>query len=629
MSDHLAINPVFTEDSNGDQYIEPYQNNLLTKSSLPLPELLSRIVAQEGPFSSLKESDFEAKSREEETRSDNEGNLEEQGIDKLEDDNNIEGIANGAQERESDGFTIDEFMKKKMQAISSLNTALNESSLSLDFISLLISSVRPGAGTSSMSPHLKQHVQVGSLSSSMIDKEKVKTESELTRDNKNTAAGRGWKLQSLVQTSSDLKSAAKRLGLEITKEKKYWDGMLDIVKSPEVIIPITGNQSRAAREIGIKYGYKDAGSSYYDQGIGLLRKHKKNGQLYFEKRQLFPQVQSVENGGKDDDRRIVIVKLYKPMRTKDSEYEQVLVGTSTISSRISTFINESTTSVLSDIESARYFVFEDELFYQLLKEAATLTALQVKVESDKIMIELHHMTLQILQVSAKEAVSKSTNNNSSTKSTADDKAKYNRMANEILLFFHLMLCSQHRHNLHRMRLPPPSLSKQQLLLKQISDRSIVVLIRPLISYQKHHRTLRKLIWYIRNILLESERNDSEAVDEIMKVNFKLRKFCNDPNQLTSCTRSKRLIKDNPFIRCLISPLSIMQLKYKNRMRVQIELSTNLAAAFSNIHVKVDTKSHFEDGTNLDELSYDTNQLDATFNDPTEFEDRLRWVICHS
>ncbi|VEU20965.1 DEKNAAC101807 [Brettanomyces naardenensis] len=624
----LKINPVLTESprdtlengSNGTPANgTPQSNGSLEDSSLPLNQLLAKIVSQNGPFVDITEesllSEIAGNNKEREGKqmkqepTDEDAEMEEAFPSPGMASSDLPSPSLAPSASPASSLTVEEFMKQKEKAIGYMDSALNESSLSLDFVSLLISCLRPAAGTSSMSPHLKQHVKVGSLSSGRITRQNQQKDEDIARDKKNQSAGRGWKLQSLSRVSNDLKAAAERLSGEISKEKQYWDGMMDIVRSDEVVIPVKSSRNgKSAKDIGVKYGFGDAGSNYYDKGIGLLLKDRDGGELYFERKDVIPQVQSMQSNGKGEAHKVVTVKIYKRRGGKQDESDLELVGESDIVGRIP---GDQGCKVLDDIRRARFFLFEEELFYQLMKEAATLISLQVKVDSGKIFVEFYHIVLEIGFASAEEIAKEKGE-------LVSRNEEFDRQADEVGCFLRLMLCFQHRQNLQKRRLPPISLCQLQSR-NQTNAQSVLMLLRPLITYKKHNRTILKLKTALKSILLNLEAKDEDKVNKIMTDNFRIKKFCNDPNQMKRYRSKHRLSRGNPFIRCLMSPLSVMELKYKGRLRIILELTSDSKASFSTIVVRVD-KSERGDG------DYGKEILDVEFSHVREVEDCVGWVM---
>lgn len=528
----LQINPVLTET-------ESPKAQDTSEESLPLNQLLGKIVAQYGPFAGITEDSITANEADEDVSMVDAGEVVEE-------------------ESEEDSTTpkgpksMEEFMKEKEKALSDIGQALNESSLSLDFVSLLISCVRPAAGSSSMSPHLKQHVKIGALSS---DRVQVPEQPENAKEK---SAGRGWKLQSLSRASSNLAAASKRLGAEIEKEKRYWDGLMQVVESDEVMIPVkTRNKGK---EIGVKYGFGDAGSDYYNKGVGLLKK-RESGEVCFEHKSSISQ----EEASAD---KLVRVRIYQ----KNDSDEPTLVGES------HTQI-PSGPSVLDDIRRARFLIFEEELFYQMTKEAATIIALQVRVETHKITLEVHNKVIEVSYVGESD--------NEQRPSDAE--------ANEIVCFLRLMLCAQHRRNLETRRVPPMSLTKQS---RKPTPKPM--LLRPLMTYKRHNRTIRKLEQAFRSILTGL----STDADQVMAQGYKLHKFTNDPN-------NDKFVRLDPFVRPFLSPVSTIDLNY-NDLHAHLILTSNCHDLNTSIVTQVDNKKG--------------RILDVTFNGVREVEGCLSWVM---
>ncbi|CAI5757579.1 unnamed protein product [Candida verbasci] len=169
-----------------------------------------------------------------------------------------ENIQETTQEEEQD---VDLFNKQKFELTKSINSALNETTLSLDFISLLIASVKPNVGKSTMSPHLQKLVKPTSLNSDKLTKDETTTSKSSTR------IGQGWKIDSLNKIITMFKDSSISLSEQTNKEHNYWNSINFVVSNNEALFKI----NEPEKSIGIKYGYGDSGSSYYDDGLGILR----------------------------------------------------------------------------------------------------------------------------------------------------------------------------------------------------------------------------------------------------------------------------------------------------------------------------------------------------------------------
>jgi hypothetical protein len=101
-----------------------------------------------------------------------------------------------------------------------LRTALEESSLAQDFISLLLSSARPAAAGASMSPTLKSAVPAASLGGSRIFPQQP--------GKQDLSISIGWKKAALESTSQTLIAAADRIAQHSGETGQFVDGVLKI-----------------------------------------------------------------------------------------------------------------------------------------------------------------------------------------------------------------------------------------------------------------------------------------------------------------------------------------------------------------------------------------------------------------
>ncbi|KAG7882633.1 hypothetical protein KL938_003056 [Ogataea parapolymorpha] len=526
------------EDSNEDE-------------KLPLPQLLAKIIAQRGSFLDISEDKLKEEIENEQLSKDaasNQGDVE------------MEAEPSFTQEQLR---SYEDFKKVKQEIVNSVHSALNESSLSLDFVSLLISCVRPAAGSSSMSPHLKQHIKIGSLSSDKVDPPEDTEKLQLDT----SKVGRGWKLESLERAATNLKSSSLRLKEEVAKEKNFWSGMVEVVKSNEVI---TSMNIKNSKEVCVKYGYGDAGSTYYDKGIGILKKDTTTGNLFFE---------NSAPAKEEKQDKIVNVRIYE----KNGEIVN-LIGESNVEQRLHAFKEKE--GVINEIAKARFFLFEEELFYQLLREAATLISLQVSAEEDKIVIDLHDEIIEITQVVPEEV-------------HAPADLPSNERADLIQIYLRLMLYAEHKRNLDQRKIPPLALDTEA---QSAPQTSLLSLIRPIIVYNRHERTLKSVRDVIESIILNHFENDRTKTKEHLAEHLKINKHCSE-----SSARSK-----DPFARISTPPASILELA-TNSLIVRVKLTSLFASAYSVMNLTLQSQT----GSTV---------LDVTLNDVRELEDCLNWAI---
>lgn len=160
-----------------------------------LENTISRIVTRYGAFRNLEASFF---------------------LDKKERTND-EGDLNNDQGSNVSDVLIDlkyDVQQVREKLINMISNAQNECSLILDFVSLLVSSVNPTLGNSSMSTFLRERIPPGSFG---IERTKEEVPEE------DLIVSKGWKLQALSKATSDLLDASIRIDKETILEAKFWE----------------------------------------------------------------------------------------------------------------------------------------------------------------------------------------------------------------------------------------------------------------------------------------------------------------------------------------------------------------------------------------------------------------------
>ncbi|GMM28408.1 Srb4 protein [Martiniozyma asiatica (nom. inval.)] len=362
--------------------------------------------------------------------------------------------------------TEDNFTALQTQLVEKVHHAVNSAAMASDFVSLLVSGSKPAA-QNTMSPYLKQHVRPGSLSTSDIklpDNENKETEEKI----KVALMGRGWKLDALKNSAAKVKEACQGLKTKIETERNYWDDLLGLVNSGEII-------TKVGSEIGVKYGYGDSGSLYFDKGVGVLKKGS-DGHFVFEK------IKNTEREAVWASERMVVVNLY---------IRGVLVG------RSRTEIPEGCKSddVIGEIKKSRFWLFENELWWNLVKESTGLIAYDVQLIPGDSLVE---STIKIVTpnvVIEFQTALVDTSNNAHQLPKDED-------ANDIAFLLRMLICAAHRRNQLHKQLPPVSMNKDQ-------DRSdprdkYGYLIRPLLLHIKHKHSLSELKHILTQVSPDAE-----------------------------------------------------------------------------------------------------------------------------
>lgn len=129
------------------------------------------------------------------------------------------------EETDEEGFTLtlEQFEILKRESLQLINSSINESSLLLEMISLLLSGVKPKQGALTMSPFLKQHLPMGSLNSDIIPMKQLLNNDVV----KGYLVKLAWKKQSLKEINSYYENNFQRLQKQILIENQYWSIISD------------------------------------------------------------------------------------------------------------------------------------------------------------------------------------------------------------------------------------------------------------------------------------------------------------------------------------------------------------------------------------------------------------------
>lgn len=479
--------------------------------------------------------------------------------------------------------TFENFQKQKIELSKYINSALNETSLSLDFVSLLLSTVKPNIGKSTMSPHLSKSVPIGSLNS-----DRLSNNTDMSKYKNSAIIGQGWKLESLNKITNSFKNASLRLNEQVLKEKRYWD-MINLVLGNHEILYKTRDPANGSRAIGVRYGYGDSGSNYYDKGLAILRKDNQTGEISFN---------PVSSANK------ITNKIYKYIRIKilskiDDDY--MLTGQSIFENN---FINTSKYRIINDIEKARFFLFEEDLFYQLTREAKYLINYNVLIIANKIIIEINNEIIEIESIMYDENNEDELNNyyqNINQLSSIN-----NKKAQSILTHLKLMLCCFYKYNLQLKQKIPTAITKW----KQSNSHPLI--LRPLLGHIRHEINVQNMLNILNSHLNEFKDKTKTTIHYEKYINLK---------------RAQEKIL-NPFIKSIEKPLStfevtINKLKDGQVLKIYIDLTSN--EVFCTLIVNLNIVK-FESFEKINDNQQGVNVLLINFNDLGDLEECLNWTI---
>ncbi|GMM35001.1 Srb4 protein [Saccharomycopsis crataegensis] len=409
---------------------------------------------------------------------------------------------------------LSQFHKNKGELLKLLQSSLNEASLSLDFVSLLVTSVRPNVGKTSMSSHLKQFVPLGSLNSDRIGIDESATHGKLQNVEVNQKALVSWKIDSLTRIIEMVNQKSRNLVVEAGKEKRYFQDLhkLSITKSLNYE---NGNEKQyeevlfkiGEREIGIKYGYQDSGSRYrLDRGVAALEKSKGTGELAFRHHKA---------GTATTIMNKIMVKIFEKI---DGEF--AMVSESKVNNNDDDDddeVNENMETwqkVQWEIKRARNLVFEEELFYQLIKEAKVLLPYGAKIVSNrKISIELEDQLIEIIYVTIEKDGSENVKKDEKDKND-NNNDNNNLKADYVVNFLKLMLCHYHKTNVYETNNNGV-----------VSGNLIPLLLRPLIGKFNHEHFMKRLIRHLIDLYRQEDVGyQPKVIDDQGKVIYSVPGF---------------------------------------------------------------------------------------------------------
>lgn len=439
---------------------------------MPLEHLIPLVLQQKGfgfKFADLSEDALEEEIEgdrsggNDNTRPDlmdvdpSENKVEEVPPDTLAEDN--QGTTNDG-EKKVEIITQEQFMRMRREMIEHINIAMNESSLALEFLSLLLSSVRESVALSSMSPFLKKIVPVASLNGDKVSLEPQTVAEQLTMQ----IIDRGWKIRCLNESRTLLKENHSMLEEKLKSEHRYWKKVSQYISNKDVVFKLR-DRSTGLRSLGVKYGYEDSGSTYkFDRGVAILKTNPETNTL-----ELVPI--TGENSPSSRNEKFIRIRIFTKIEFED---DYILSGESSVDNvflNSDSFGKKDQEDIRSQIEKLKALIFEQELMYQLRRECAQLISYGVTIENEKkIVIELPNEKFEIELVSLDDA---------SVVNHEQDAPKINdRRASLMLVTIRMLLVVMFKKNL-RQRLTS---SIRHTHLNVDKD---ILLIRPLLGKMRH------------------------------------------------------------------------------------------------------------------------------------------------
>ena len=407
-----------------------------------LQYLISRINEQKGSFRNVAEESLE-----EEIHNGEAGEVA------LEDDDHMdtgEVVEDAKTKRERLTKAREEMLKSIGQVnlcycphggmLTISSRATHESSMALDFTSLLLSLRTPGPAGLTMSPTLKENIPMGSLGSEVVQSQK-KSSMEKEQDKMLLM---GWRMQSLNTAADSLLQSATRLEGEIEKETRYWNQILAVKERGWSL-------SRLPREkhtLGVHYGFAEARASFRDKGVGALRRDE-DGTV------------SLDRGQKTVNGRLRV---------------RILQGGSPISAFYSRPLPDgSRDSLEGEILEARNSIYDEELMHEIQREAQYLANHGIQCINNQVFLPYEsNQQIELSLESSDEA------------SEQMETSSHDDMPDLISIFLHLSLSQAHLQNLHDRSKPPAVIREGK------QPPKIYQLLAPIVQILQHRASISDL-----------------------------------------------------------------------------------------------------------------------------------------
>ena len=339
--------------------------------------------------------------------------------------------------------TEDALTTAKTTMLTAISAAHNEALLALDYISLLSTLHTPDAAAATMSPHLRAAVPTASLAYDKIPLKPTPADLATT-----TGIARAWKSTALTTAATRLRAASSHLGTQVKKEATYWSHVLAIKDAGWVITRMPTERG----VLGVEYGFVEAGAEYPGKGIGALR-------------------MSADGGVVMDDVHTTGAHKNTVLRTRIVDADTIR-GVSSASTFTDTSLLPTDTSPRAMIARARNFIYDDELFFELQREARGLASAGIETSENSVTLTVSPHRRIILDMAPLNAPTPT--------------LPENPLAETITTALRLLLSHAHRLNLAARSLPPPPLSAHK------KPTPPLPLLRPVATHLLHHLAVQEL-----------------------------------------------------------------------------------------------------------------------------------------
>ncbi|KAL2439249.1 Mediator of RNA polymerase II transcription subunit 17 [Exophiala dermatitidis] len=378
---------------------------------------IQKIVAQKGHFRHVTERGLVSRTKDKAVDS-----QEKQAANEIQ----------GENEDETRQKHQESLWKGREQMLERLSYAQNEILCALDFISLLISKQSVPA-QSSMSPALKEAVPVGTLAARMLKPKPLPSSVQ----QRLALTSEGWRLQSFRSASKKLSEASSRLRSDAERQTEYWAQIAGLTAAGWAVSRVP----RDSKAVGVHFGFPESAPQFRDRGFALLRQSE-DGSVTLDKHALRGKRKWLHVYVSRDGVRTAA---FSPKRPTKSHSE----------------------SISEQLTELRDSMFEEELFYEICREARIVANQGVSTRAQAVDLEVGDGCRISLLFSEKPDTEVAGN--------ADD----NTIAEFVATSLRLLLTAAHEQNLaKRSHKPLPMTIKPRPLPEY-------TLIRPILTHLRH------------------------------------------------------------------------------------------------------------------------------------------------
>ncbi|EFX02596.1 RNA polymerase 2 mediator complex component [Grosmannia clavigera kw1407] len=452
-------------------------------------DFVRRIKAQGGEFRKLTEESLRKEIEERRTRREagngSDGDDADEASGRGADEN--EEAANDTLAHRTKG--IEAMIAKRDEVLRTLESALQNGLIVVDFVSLLLSKDRPTQALQSLSPMLREKIGIGTLSAGRIANAAQAAKALQTRHGGGRGGGGGpglaggqildettrsnaqrvldhkiecvgWQLLAMDRAAELLAAGRKRLHAELRREQMYWSEVV-AVRDRGWALSRTPGQRRLLR---VKFGFSEAAADLRAAGFAPLRRVKR-GHVALDITALGPP-------------SAIVVTL----RRRNAAGNVDIIGRSSPPIRL-----PPSAPLENRILEARNTVYAKELWRELNREARLLVAHGIALRGPLIVFPAGAHTEGIIALEPLQLVA------SDAGAVAIATAEMDRVAEVTASSLHLFLAHGHRHHYRLRSVPaPPSDSTG-------TPPPAYYLLRPILANLKYEKALEHIARFLSDL----------------------------------------------------------------------------------------------------------------------------------